>query len=90
LVNIKYCFIFNGVFEKQKSAQNEQKNAKNCVIQTPGVRVYRVRIKYNFGLREIYCSLTHQNFVHGWRNGLNRFRLIPVIRRNFAGKRDQG
>ena len=64
LVNGKYCFIFNGVFEKQKSAQSEQKNAKNSAIRTPSASIYRVRIKHNSGLRELYCSLMPQNRVH--------------------------
>jgi hypothetical protein len=58
MVYIKYSGIFNGSFEKQKSAQNKQKCARIRTIRTRDVRVYLVRIYHSRRIHEIYALLT--------------------------------
>jgi hypothetical protein len=57
MVNITIDGIFNGVFEKQKSAQNEENFAKNSAIHTGDMRVYDVDVKHDSALREANGSL---------------------------------
>jgi hypothetical protein len=57
LVNIKYWTIFNGVFEKQKSTQNEIKNAGIVANQTSVADTNHTHINRDGCLREIYASL---------------------------------
>ena len=45
MVNITIDGIFNGTFEKQKSAQNQENFAKNRAIYAGDKRVYHVDVK---------------------------------------------
>jgi hypothetical protein len=79
LVNFKYCFIFNGIFEKQKSAKNKKKNAKTRARETRDVRVYRVRIKHGSGLHEINDFLRRR--MRQQNSAMDRRRACRALRR---------
>ena len=57
MVNITIDGIFNGTFEKQKSAQNQENFAKNRAIHAGDKRVYHVDVKHDSALREANGSL---------------------------------
>jgi hypothetical protein len=58
MVNFKGSFVFNGVFEIQKSTRNSKKIAKMRVLGTSDARVYHTGINHGAALRKIYSSLT--------------------------------
>jgi hypothetical protein len=60
LVNFKHPFIFNGVFEMQKSTRNEQKNAEMRAFGTWVRRLYLVRIYHDGRLRETNLLVTRR------------------------------
>jgi hypothetical protein len=60
LVNFKYSFIFNGVFQIQKSTQNEQKNAEMRAFGAWARRLYHVRIYHDGRLRGTNLPLTRR------------------------------
>ena len=60
LVNFKHSFIFNGIFEMQKSTQNEQKNAEMRAFGTWARRLYLVRIYHDGRLRETNLLVTRR------------------------------
>jgi hypothetical protein len=60
LVNFKYSFIFNRVFEMQKSTQNEQKNAEMRAFGAWVRRLYHVRIYHDGRLRGTNLLVTRR------------------------------
>jgi hypothetical protein len=58
LVNAQVADIFNGVFEKQKSSKNEQKNAKIRANLRCRSAIYHERIKHDAALREANVLVT--------------------------------
>jgi hypothetical protein len=60
LVNLKHPFIFNGVFEIQKSTRNGKNNAEMRALGTWGPRLYYVRIHHNGRLRGNNLPLTRR------------------------------
>jgi hypothetical protein len=60
LVNFKHSFIFNGVFEIQKSTRNGKNNAEMRALGTWGRRLYHVRIHHDGRLREKSLPLTRR------------------------------
>ena len=67
LVNLEVCGIFNGIFEMQKSAQNEEKFAKIRQRETGGAGVYLAGIKYNAQPSEICRLLSFVRSAHLYR-----------------------
>jgi hypothetical protein len=58
VINFKGSFVFNGVFEIQKSTRNSKNIAEMRVLGTPDPRIYHTGINHGGALRKIYSSLT--------------------------------
>jgi len=63
VVNFKYSFIFNGVFETQKSTRNRQINDEMRQKNACASRVYYNGIHHYRALREIYFPLRRAGAV---------------------------
>jgi hypothetical protein len=60
LVNFKYCRIFNGVFEKQKSTRNRKILHEMRAKNAPASRVYHPLINHDRSLQDLNLPLKKQ------------------------------
>ena len=86
-VNAQVADIFKGIFETQKSTQNEEKNAKSGARKTCRAAVYHARIYHNAALRQTNGLLRRvRPGVHGWSEcGARSVRPRPLSH----GERDR-